>query len=184
MSLMEAMPRTTLRRELRWVVASRCPRGWRALVERCGGSLFHSPAGLMAAAPPGTPLFAELYQGDEAAGLAAGVASRCRFGLKPRHFYFPTVPAVVEPSQGEAALAALVEQLRARGAVDIQFDSYDGSWRRWWAGPTGGHSISSAAPRRRGTRATRHSGCIGASCARLPTWGLPTTTWAAPPRRR
>jgi len=129
MPLMDTLPRTTLRRELRWVVASQCPRGWRALVERCGGSLFHSPAGLAAAAPPGTPLFAELYQGDDAAGLAAGVASPCRFGLKPRHFYFPTVPAVVEPSQREAALAALVEQLRARGAVDIQFDSYDGSWQ-------------------------------------------------------
>jgi hypothetical protein len=129
MPLMETIPRTTLRRELRWVVASQCPRGWRALVERCGGSVFHSPAGLAAAAPPGTPVFAELSLGNETAGLAAGVAARCQFGLKPRHFYFPTVPAVLEPSQREAALTALVDQLRARGAADIQVDSYDGSWQ-------------------------------------------------------
>jgi len=129
MPLMEAMTRTILRHELRWVVASRCPRGWQAQVERCGGSVFHAPAGLAVAAPPGTPVFGELYEGDEPAGIAAGVASRCRFGLKPRHFYFPTVPAVVEPSRREAALAALVEQLRAGGAVDIQVDSYDGVWQ-------------------------------------------------------
>jgi len=129
MPLMETMSRTTLRRELRWMVASRCPRGWRALVERCGGSVFHSPAGLAAAAPPGTPIFAELYQGDQAAGIAVGVASRCRFGFKPRHLYFPTAPAVVEPSQREAALGALVDRLRAGGAAEIQFDSYDGSWQ-------------------------------------------------------
>ena len=129
MPLMQAMTRTILRQELRWVVASRCPRGWQALLEGSGGSLFHSPAGLAVAAPPGTPVFAELYQGSEPAGLAAGVASRCRFGSKPCHFYFPTVPAVVEPSQRDAALAALVAMLRAGGAVDIQFDSYDARWQ-------------------------------------------------------
>ena len=80
-------------------------------------------------APSGTPVYAELYHGNEAAGLAAGVAARCQFGLRPRHFYFPTVPAVVEPSQREAALSALVDRLRAGGAADIQVDSYDASWQ-------------------------------------------------------
>jgi len=84
-------------------------------------------------------VFAELYQGNEAVGLAAGMASRCQFGLKPRHFYFPTVPAVVEPSRREAALAALVDQLRARGAADMQIDSYDGSWQ---PEPRGGASAT------------------------------------------
>jgi hypothetical protein len=74
-------------------------------------------------------VFAELYQGDEPVGVAAGVASRCRFGFKPGHLYFPTAPAVVEPSQREAALGALVDQLRAGGAAEIQVDSYDGSWQ-------------------------------------------------------
>lgn len=118
------------RPRLRWALSSGCPRGWRALLERSGGSVFHSPVGLTAAAaPPGTPLFAELYQGDEAAGLALGVASRCRFGIKARHYYFPTVPAVVEPTRRDEALEILVEQLRLAGAADVQVDSYDGSWQ-------------------------------------------------------
>jgi hypothetical protein len=114
---------------LRWVFTSRCPRGWRALLERSGGSVFHSPTGLAAAGPPGVPLFAELYQGDDVAGLAAGVASRCRLGFKARHFYFPTVPVVSEPSRRDEALDALVAQLRAAGAADVLVDSYDGAWQ-------------------------------------------------------
>lgn len=138
MPFIEAMPHKSASRPravaeprpgLRWVISSRCPRGWRALLERSGGSVFHSPAGLDAAAPPGRPVFAELYHGEEVAGLAAGVASRCRFGLKARHFYFPTVPAVVEPARRDEALEALVEQLRAAGAADVQVDSYDASWQ-------------------------------------------------------
>ncbi len=115
--------------ELRWVFSSRCPRGWRALLAHCGGGPFHAPPGLAASAPAGTRLFAELQDGDAVVGAAAGVGSRCRFGLGARHFYFPSLPAVAEPGQREAALASLVQALRARGAADVQFDSFDASWQ-------------------------------------------------------
>lgn len=122
-------PATALRRDLRWVVGSRCPRGWRALCERSGGGPFHSPPGLAASAPAGMRLFAELYDGEQVVGAAAGVASRCRFGFTARHIYFPTPPALVEPAQRRDALHALLEALRAAGAADVRLDSFDAAWQ-------------------------------------------------------
>src|SRR6266542_3090100 len=122
-------PAVAAGRDLRWVLSSRCPRGWRGLLERCGGGPFHAPPGLAASAPAGTRVFAELQEGDTLVGAAAGVGTRCRFGVTARHFYFPSLPAVAEPAQREAAVASLVEALRARGVADVQFDSFDASWR-------------------------------------------------------
>jgi len=122
-------PALAAERDLQWVLSPRCPRGWRALLERCGGGPFHAPPGLAASAAAGTRVFAELRQGDTLVGAAAGVATRCRFGVTARHFYFPSLPAVAEPAQHEAAITSLVDALRARGAADVQFDSFDASWR-------------------------------------------------------
>src|SRR5437879_7471858 len=69
------------RRSPCWVIAARCPPGWWALLERSGGGVFHSPAGLGVAAPAGASVFAELHDGEQAIGLAAGVALRCRIGF-------------------------------------------------------------------------------------------------------
>lgn len=123
-------PRTTRpRRDLRWAISARCPRGWRALLERSGGGPFHSPPGLAASGPAGARIYAELHDGDVLVGAAAGIASRCRFGLKTRHFYFPTVPAVADSARRQEALTSLLEALRARGAAEVEFDSFDASWQ-------------------------------------------------------
>lgn len=121
-------PGAAPRPDLRWVLGSRCPRGWRALLERSGGGPFHSPPGLAASAPAGLRLFAELYDGEMVVGAAAGVASRCRFGTRARHIYFPTPPVVVEPAQRQGALQALIETLQAGGAADVRLDSFDAGW--------------------------------------------------------
>src|SRR5207245_2645344 len=114
-------------RSLRWVIAAQCPPGWWALLERSGGGVFHSPAGLgvAAPAPAGASVFAELHDGEQAVGLAAGVALRCRIGFGRRHFYFPTVPAVIDPSRTTDALRSLVDTLRAVGAAQVHVDSFD-----------------------------------------------------------
>ena len=117
------------RRSLRWVIAAQCPPGWWALLERSDGGVFHSPAGLGVAAPAGASVFAELHDGEQAVGLAAGVALRCRIGFGRRHFYFPTVPTVVDPSRTRDALRSLMETLRALGAAQVQVDSFDAPWR-------------------------------------------------------
>ena len=113
---------------LRWTIASQCPPGWWTLLERSGGGVFHSPAGLAGGAPTGAALFAALQEGDETVGVAAGVAVRCRLAFGRRHFYFPTMPAVVDPARRGDALLALVEALRAAGAAELRVDSFDASW--------------------------------------------------------
>ena len=122
-------PSIAPRRDLRWLLGSRCPRGWRALLERSGGGPFHSPPGIAASAPAGLRLFAELYDGERVVGAAAGVASRCRLGLKARHIYFPTPPVLVEPAQRQEALQALMDTLRAGGAAEVRLDSFDAPWQ-------------------------------------------------------
>jgi len=74
-------------------------------------------------------VFAALQDGDAVVGAALGVASRCRFGLHARHYYFPSLPAVAEPGQRAGALASLVDALRARGGAEVRFDSFDAAWR-------------------------------------------------------
>src|SRR5256885_11071667 len=114
---------------LRWLTQSQCPADWWIRVERCGGGFFHTPPGLDAGAPAGEPVFAQLWHGDEVVGVATGVRSRCRFGREPRHLYFPTVPALTGPPQGDEALGALVDTLRAERAVEVTVDSFDAGWQ-------------------------------------------------------
>jgi len=116
-------------RDLHWVVQATCPAEWWVYLESCGGGFFHTPAGLTAGAPAGEPVFGCLLHGDEVIGVAAGVRSRCRFGLRPRHVYFPTVPAVVCLQRRDEALAALVEVLRIEGAAEVAVDSFDARWQ-------------------------------------------------------
>lgn len=118
----------TPRGSLRWVLGSQCPPGWWPLLERSGGGVFHSPVGLAAGAPTGWPVFAALHERDQAVGVAAGVASSCRLGFGRRHFYFPTMPAVVDAARRAEALLALVEIIRAAGGADVRVDSFDATW--------------------------------------------------------
>lgn len=116
-------------RHLHWVTHAGCPTEWSVRLERCGGGFFHSPRGLAAAAPPGETLFAQLMLGDAVMGVAAAVWSSCRLSLRPRHVYFPTVPAVRWPEHRAEAVATLVTALRLRGAAEIVMDSFDARWR-------------------------------------------------------
>src|SRR2546425_662687 len=120
-------PRIPLQ-ELRWIVQSTCPPDWCAQLERCEGGFFHSPPGLVVVAPPGEPMFAQLLSGQEVVGVAAGVRSRCRLSRRPRHYYFPTLPALGGPGQPDELLAALVSVLRSYGAGEVVFDSFDARW--------------------------------------------------------
>src|SRR6266516_3823322 len=115
--------------DLRWITRDTCPAGWWVELERCGGGVFHTPAGLGAGAPSGEPLFAQLLHGDEIIGVAAGVRSGCRFARRSRHLYFPTVPAVICLPRRHEALSALVEALRADGAAEVGIDSFDARWQ-------------------------------------------------------
>jgi len=115
--------------DLRWITRETCPAGWWVELERCGGGFFHTPAGLGAGAPSGEPVFAQLRHGDEIIGVAAGVRSGCRFGRRPRHLYFPTVPALICLPRRHEALSALVEALRADGAAEVGIDSFDARWQ-------------------------------------------------------
>src|SRR5207247_106536 len=131
-------PPTRAGRDLRWVVQATCPPEWWMHLEGCGGGLFHTPAGLTAAAPPGEAVFGRLLDGDVVIGVAAGVRSRCRFGLRPRHVYFPTVPAVLSLPRRDEALAALVGVLRNEGAAEVAVDSFDARWQPAVAGGEAG----------------------------------------------
>lgn len=123
-------PGSTVRtRELQWVSRSSCPPEWLLHVERCGGAYFHSPLGLLAGAPAGQPLFVQLLHEGRVVGVGAGVRHGCRFSLRPKHVYFPTLPALVCPGREDAALAALADELRRQGAVEAVFDSFDAAWQ-------------------------------------------------------
>src|SRR5439155_7672349 len=114
--------------EPRWVLQRDCPADWSAWLQRCEGGFFHSPLGLEFAAPSAEPVFAQLLRGDELVGVAAGVRSRCRLSFRPRHYYFPTLPALVDRLQTDAVVADLARTLRSHGAGDVVFDSFDARW--------------------------------------------------------
>lgn len=122
-------PAALPRDDLRWTTRPTCPPDWWAHLLRCGGAFFHTPAGLEEAAPPGDTLFAELVHGHEVIGIAAGVQTRCRFGMRPKHVYFPTLPAIICGPRREAALAALRESLGRDGVAEVTFGALDASWR-------------------------------------------------------
>lgn len=120
--------------DARWVLSTSQPSDWATRVEQTGGGFYHSPLGLLLGAPAGAPLFCRLHRGEEVVGIALGVMSRCRFSTRPRHLYFPSLPALAPTSSPESALSALIDALEARGAADVEMDSYDA---RWAAEPEG-----------------------------------------------
>jgi hypothetical protein len=73
-------------------------------------------------------MFAQLLSGQEVVGVAAGVRSRCRLSRRPRHYYFPTLPALGGPAHPDELLTALVSVLRSYGAGEVVFDSFDARW--------------------------------------------------------
>jgi len=99
-----------------------------ACLSQLGGSFFHSPPGLLLAAPRGEPAFALLRRGENVIGLAAGVWRQCRLSRERRHFYSPSLPAVSVASPQPTAIAAWAEHLRRAGAAEVIFDSYDSRW--------------------------------------------------------
>ena len=115
--------------DLHWVTSSSCPTDWQAQLERCGGGFFHSPLGLLAGAPAGQPVFVQLVHEGRVMGVGAGVRHGCRLGFRPRHVYFPTLPALLCRGGEDAALATLALELRRQDAVEVVFDSFDAGWR-------------------------------------------------------
>jgi GNAT acetyltransferase-like protein len=111
----------------RWLLRAACPPQWSEHLERCGGGFFHAPPGL-AGMPPGHPLFAELVMDKAVIGVAAGMRSGCALSLRPRHVYFPTVPALHRLERREEAFIALMAALRAEGVADVVIDSFDAGW--------------------------------------------------------
>jgi len=110
---------------LRWGLHAACPADWRQHIARCGGGYFHSSRGLLASSPPGEPVFLELWDGPNLAGVATGVRHGGPARGGERHIYFPTFPAFVSRKTSEAALAALVGRLRRDGIGEIVLDSFD-----------------------------------------------------------
>lgn len=113
-----------------WVMRRTCSLSWVNDLRRCGGGFFHSPLGVAAAAPAAQPVFLSLCTSDgESLGIAAAVRTRCRLGLRVRHWYLPTVPALAHGVPRDAALATLCEAVRAQGAAEVVLDSFDARWR-------------------------------------------------------
>lgn len=140
--LLETGPDPAAPADHHWVTNSSCPPDWQAQLERCGGGFFHSPLGLLAGAPAGQPLFVQLVREGRVMGIGAGVRHGCRLGFRPRHVYFPTLPALLCHGDEDAALAALALELRRQDAVEVVFDSFDARWR-----PSQG--LGAARPRQR-----------------------------------
>jgi hypothetical protein len=116
-------------RAFRWTFHTSCPTDWPLHLERCRGGFFHSPLGLLAGAPAGQPLFAQLVEDGRVVGVVAGVRHGCPFSVRPRHVYFPTLPALRIVGHEDAALAALTDELSRQNAVEVVFDSFDAAWQ-------------------------------------------------------
>ena len=142
------LPSTAL---FRWTIETRTPPNWWERLQRAAGGFFHSPAGLRAGAPDGAPLYATLWRGGQAVGVAAGVRTRCRLSYDARHAYFPTAPALVEPAWRDAALAALADALRDGGIAEARFDSFDApAWSGEGRGPERLEYVLALTPERSG----------------------------------
>jgi hypothetical protein len=124
---METSPHTSLD-TVRWTIAKACPSSWSGDLERCGGGYFHSPAGLLAGAPSGDPLFLQLWDADNVVGVGVAVRRRTRWGLAPPHVYLPSVPAVTARIAPERICAALIALLSADGS-SVTMDSFGASSR-------------------------------------------------------
>ena len=112
-----------------WKLSATCPADWVAHLAYCSGGFFHSPAGLGAGAPDGEPVFALLPEAGQVVGLAVGMRSRCRLSRRPRHVYWPTLPALALTSGQDAALIALVHACADLGAAEVVVDSFDACWQ-------------------------------------------------------
>lgn len=113
---------------LRWVLTPQCPAAWNQELARCRGGFFHAPPGLGAGAPRGEPVFATLLDGDEVLGLALGVRHACRLTSRPRHVYFPSLPALTPTVNPVEALNSLAEEFTPQAAVELTLDSFDARW--------------------------------------------------------
>jgi hypothetical protein len=111
-------------RRAAWQATSRPGTDWAALLERCGGSFFHSPPALRASLPPGEPVFARLVGGGEVLAVAAGVMCGCRLSLRRRHARFAALPAAAPGVDRAAAAALLARALAAGGAAEVAMDSF------------------------------------------------------------
>ncbi len=114
--------------DLRWTLSTVQPADWAAQIEGAGGGFYHSPPGLVVAAPPGELLFCSLRVGGEVAGVALGVRRRCRFSIRPRHFDFPAHPAVAAVGWQGHAVVSLIEELKQLGGAEVSIYSFDTSW--------------------------------------------------------
>ena len=112
---------------VRWRFHTVCPPDWSVRLEQCGGGFFHSPPGLAAAGAEGEPFFGELMDGDEVAGIVAGVHRRCRVPPRPRHAYLPTTPALALgfEEMGTRAVDLLALEGQEEGWTELMVDSFD-----------------------------------------------------------
>lgn len=121
------MTATLIDTKVQWHLHSVCPANWPSQIERCGAGLFHSPAGLSASGEYGEPFFAELVDGDELLGIAAGVHRRCRMPPLPKHVHLSSPPALL-PSGGislAVAVETLVEHAAESGWADLNVASME-----------------------------------------------------------
>lgn len=112
----------------RWTIARACPSSWPQDLERCGGGYFHSPAGLLAGAPSGDPLFLQLWEVDRVVGVGVAVRRSTRWGLDTPRVYLPSVPAVSAHVGSERISDDLLALLAADGSA-VTMDSFDASRR-------------------------------------------------------
>lgn len=116
-------------KDLRWSFSTQLPPDWGELIKRTGGGIYHSPLGLLLSEATGEPLYCTLHDANDAVvGIALGDQRRCRLSTRPRHLSFPSLPALGTLPNPEAALAALIAQLEARGAAEVDMATYDTPW--------------------------------------------------------
>jgi hypothetical protein len=115
-------------RALSCIVTRECPVGWDTHLIRCDGGFFHAPPGNDVGGPGGEPVFLRLFSANEVIGIAAGVMRACRLTDKPRHFYFPTLPALAAGIRPGLALDVLLASLRSIDAAELVMESFDAHW--------------------------------------------------------
>ena len=115
-------------RALSCIVTRECPTGWDTLIARCDGGFFHAPPGNDLGGLAGEPVFLRLFSGKEVIGIVAGARRACRITSQPRHFYFPTLPALAAGIRPGLALDVVIDALRTVDAAEITMESFDAHW--------------------------------------------------------